>query len=73
MAEGIKARDWFCQRRQQARCRITIVFCRSIPRNRDGFPGLELYGKSLYEIADKKDVIIVGGSKNSSPSANGTA
>ena len=43
----------------RARCRIIIVFLPIVPKEVEiDFQGLQLYGKSLYEISDKKEIIL---------------
>ena len=72
MAEQIKAKS-VSSAAGRARCRITIVLLPIVPKDVEiDFQGLNLYGKSLYEISDKKDVILQPSEGATSPSVNGT-
>jgi hypothetical protein len=58
MAEGIKARIGFVSGGSSAMPHYKS-FLPIVPKEIEiDFQGLQLYGKSLYEIADKKDVIL---------------
>ncbi len=58
MAEGVKARIGFVSGGSSSMPHYNS-FLPIVPKEIEiDFQGLQLYGKSLYEIADKKDVIL---------------